>query len=411
MSDHELPHKLHATQAAAKSALGSIVPAGNPRSDAEAKALMLSSRTNAGRDLPPYYLVYFLLVDLLKFPHIGRGEKTAWTVPIRLNGRLYSIEHAKFGIGVFAPTLDEKATRNEKPSIKAESDAEQIVAYIKRAILVAEPYFKWRAETAAKGIDLNVKNGSKWLFSRYLYFRDQYLFLMSEHENNELERKGKLSQTQGDNPLPELLERLRGTFGESSILEEAEWCGQAAIDAFFSWTEHVFIHIGILHQRIKTGEEVAKLASADWNSKFKAALDLRDIKTKKHYDLLIQLRLQVRNFMAHGAFGKRSEAFEFHSGAGAVPVLLTGQQQQKFALTGKPAFKEKEAIDNIDKFVEHLWSGNRQQAKLYIESDIPTILLYANDGTYERAMASKSAMNNFLKPLLNQLDQAANMDW
>ncbi len=73
--------------------IGELEPAGVPKSEAEAKGIFLSSRTNGGRDLPAYYLVYFLLVDLLGFPNLGRWEKVAWRVPVRYRGRLYAIEH------------------------------------------------------------------------------------------------------------------------------------------------------------------------------------------------------------------------------------------------------------------------------------------------------------------------------
>ena len=46
---------------AALLALGDLQPAGSPLSDDEPRGLMLSSRTNGGRNLPPYYLVHFLL--------------------------------------------------------------------------------------------------------------------------------------------------------------------------------------------------------------------------------------------------------------------------------------------------------------------------------------------------------------
>lgn len=370
---------------------------------------MLSSRTEAGRSLPEYYLVYFLLVDLLSFPHLGRGEKTAWTVPVRINGRLYGIKHAKFGVGVFAPTLDPGATRSGKPSEQAESDAREIVALIRRAVIAAEPYFEWRAEYAAKGANLNVTNRSTWLFSRFVYFRDQYYSLLAAHGNEQAERQAELKRKRIEAKQISLGEVL--FLGAGTRAEDAEWCGQAAIDAFFSWTEHVFIHLGILQGRVGTGEDVASLADSDWKSKFKAALDLTDATTKKHYDALVQLRVQVRNFMAHGAFGKRGEAFKFHSGAGAVPVLLTGRQQHKFALTGNPAFSESESLAQIDAFIEHLWSGARLPAKLYIEREIPTILSYVADGTYAKAMASESEMSSFLELLHYQIDSAANMDW
>jgi hypothetical protein len=37
--------------------------------------LFTAERTDAGRELPPYYLCYFLLVDLLGFKNLGKFEK------------------------------------------------------------------------------------------------------------------------------------------------------------------------------------------------------------------------------------------------------------------------------------------------------------------------------------------------
>lgn len=193
--------------------------------------------------------------------------------------------------------------------------------------------------------------------------------------------------------------------------QEAQWNAQAAVDAFFSWTEHVFIHLAILQGRARTGGDVAKLADSDWKSKFKAALDLSVPDTKKHYDALLELRQQIRNFMAHGAFGKRGEAFEFHSGAGAVPLLLTGKQKHKYSFTGAPAFVDEKAIAGIEHFVEHLWAEPRAPAREYIESGLPAILSYIHDGTYAKVMTSSEEMTSFLEYLMYQFDSAANMDW
>jgi hypothetical protein len=51
--------------------------------------LFTASRTKAGRKLPPYYLVYFLLVDLPEFTNLAQFEKVAWSVPVDL----YSVEY------------------------------------------------------------------------------------------------------------------------------------------------------------------------------------------------------------------------------------------------------------------------------------------------------------------------------
>lgn len=386
-------------------ALEDLQPAGPPRSDAEGRGLMLSSRTNGGRNLPPYYLVYFLLIDFLGYPSLGQWEKTAWNVPVRYRDRLYGIEHRKMGLGIFAPNLDPSARMSGTPTAQAEEDARAISELITKAASIAEPYFQWRAEQAVFTSKLNVINHNQELFDRYQYFLERFQALSGEAKNRKEER------TIEKNVLPDGTIVTSGSFPAYTLRREAEWNAQAAIEAFFSWTEHVFIHIAILQGKLHSGDEVARLAGSDWKTKFKAALDVADTKTKVHYDTLLDLRAQVRNFMAHGAFGKQGEAFSFHSGAGAAPVLLTNGRRNKFSLNGRPAFDEKSAIADIESFVQHLWSGPRAPARRYIFSSLPNILTYAVDGTYKRAMRSEEEMIAFVEHLSAEFDRAANMDW
>lgn len=382
-----VPTELEPIVVLAKKALGDVCPAGPPRSHNEGHAMLLSSRTAASRDLPEYYLIYFLMVDLLDYFHLGQWEKVAWVIPIRYKDRLYSLEHRKFGVGVFAPTHEPNARMSGTPSEEAESDAREIAIAINKAVAIASPYFKWRAEQAVSASDLNVANKSIDLFDRYVYFRDQF---------QELQTKGEQSE-----------ERALAY----KIKREAKWNGQAAIDAFFSWTEHVFIHLAILQSRKKTGREVADLARDEWKNKFKAALDLSSNETKCYYDVLLNLREQIRNFMAHGAFGKKGEAFNFHSGAGAVPVLLTSNHRGEYAFTGQVEFDEGTAIKEIESFIVHLWTGVRSPAKEHVFSGLPTIISYAVDGTYAQAMKTEKEMTDFVNHLSMQFDNASNMDW
>ncbi|AEA60529.1 hypothetical protein [Burkholderia gladioli] len=403
--EEALPTELLAVRDSVLSAMGDLVPAGPPTSKDESKSFHLSSWTNAGKDLPAYYLVYFLLIDLLKFPHLGRWEKTAWAVPVRLGGKLYGVEHRKMGIGVFAPNHDPSASRSGFASDGDEADAREIVRRIRRAVDLASPYFEWRARTAAKGRDINVVNTAAVLFERYRFFYKQFESKASESKLRRDER------AKPDEELPDYKLRFAHMFPGIRLNEEAEWNAQAAIEAFFSWTEHVFIHLAILQGRIQTGEEVATLAAADWKTKFRAALDINDIATKSHYDILLTLRTQIRNYMAHGAFGKRGEAFHFHSGAGAVPVLLTRIPAQRYSLTAGPEFDERSALQQIEEFISYLWSGSREPAKEYMESSISTVLTFASDGTYQSAMRSVNAMAELIRHQLDAQERAANMDW
>ena len=62
---------------------------------------------------------------------------------------------------------------------------------------------------------------------------------------------------------------------------------------------------------------------------------------KPFYDELVFVRRQVRNFVAHGAFGKQGEAFKFHSKAGAVPVMLPHKNKSnRFSLHEDMSFRE-----------------------------------------------------------------------
>lgn len=402
-----LPSHLETVRAAALAALGDVKAAGDAQ-EGESHALMMASRTDGGRDLPPYYLVYFLLVDLLGFYNMGQWEKTAWAVPIRYAGRLYSIEHRKMGLGIFAPTyapglvkMKGGAISSGKPSEQAEQHAREISALIKKAVTKAEPYYEWRAEQAAAGNGLNVTNNSDWLFERFEYLRDEYKRLCDEFEA----RKDERIVTEYPNG------GRSSTWPAYHIRRHAEWTGQAAIDAFFTWTEHAFIHFAILKGGLKTGDEVTTLAEADWKAKFKAAFPVDDPEMKAHYDTLLDLRAQIRNFLAHGAFGKGGQAFQFHSGAGAVPVLLTGRLQHRYALSGKPAFTEKAGLEEIEKFITHLRATDAAILLEYTQSGLDSILTFASDGTYAKATASLEDMREFIEYWQHRVDAAGNMDW
>ncbi len=99
---------------------------------ADKNFLFTAKRTDAGRTLPPYYLVFFLLNDLLGFKNLGRFEKISWSLPIDFRGKAFLIEHRKFGLGVFADNLETD-----------EIEAQEIVKNIHKAVKVAKPYFEW----------------------------------------------------------------------------------------------------------------------------------------------------------------------------------------------------------------------------------------------------------------------------
>jgi hypothetical protein len=376
---------------AALVALAPIAPA-SAHTKAVKDFLFSAKRSAAGRDLPAYYLVYFLLVDLLGFKNLGQFEKGAWSVPIDFNGQGFLIEYRKFGLGVFmedAPGNEEKAA--------------EIVELICRGAKEAEPYFDWRAQQAVAQSKLNVLNKAGELFERYRFFADRYEEVRSEAETRANER---------------ITTEIRPgawttSFPSFALRRQAKWLALSTIDCFFSWTEHVFILLAILQGYCSTGDGIAKLAAANWSTKFKAALDLCDAGTKNFYDELLAIRHQFRNFVAHGAFGKEGEAFQFHSNCGTVPVILPHRQNSNAYRFGRGIeFVDHEAIKLLHAFVQHLWSATRAPAKLYIqEYSLPVILTFVQNGDYQRALASEKEMEEFANYLVAQMDRHANMDF
>lgn len=351
-------------------------------------------RTNAA--LPPYYLVYFLLVDLLGFKNQGRFEKVAWSLPVEINGTVLMIEHRKFGLGIFANSLN----TDKAAAVEA---AKRIHAGVK----AAQPYFEALANAAAKGSALNVENNARELFERFTYFAERYAEKSAEAEARKNERfEIQLPTSEGVSSARSI------SYPSIQLRIEARWYATAAIESFYSWTEHVFILVAILQGKIATGEDVAKVAGAEWKEKFKLALNVTDRDTKQFYDRLTTLRNQVRNFVAHGAFGKNGQALSFHSPVGAVPLLLPHRRNaEHFRFGNGVDFLPPEAMQLIHDFIAHIWAGSLSPAKIYIEAGLPLILSYVGDGAYAQAMASDEEMTEFTDHLSRIFDDAANMDW
>jgi len=340
-------------------------------------------------------LVYFLLVELLEFRNLGQFEKIAWSIPVDLNGRAFLVDYRKFGLGIFADTC-----------ASVEAEAAQICAHVIKAVKVAKPFYEWIADNAIQRSELNVTNHGDDLFGQYKFFREKYRTCHEEAKARKDERHiEKIEQQSGTLTIVHM--------PAFELFRNANWLAIATIDAFFAWTEHILIHLAILNCSVTTGTDVVELAAADWNVKFRTALDVNDKNAKKHYDALIVIRRQIRNYMAHGAFGKGGEAFRFHSPTGAVPVTLDYEQKiPRSFLMSELAFDDEEAIQALDEFVEFLWTGAREPAKIYIqESSLPIILPMASDGTYRNAMSSVQEMTDLVMHLSRQHDDAANMDW
>ncbi|QQS10345.1 MAG: hypothetical protein IPK69_06915 [Phycisphaerales bacterium] len=389
------PLELETIRTEARTALGDIRPAsdfGITDNDIPVN----TSHTSAGRDLPPYYIVYFLMIGLLKFHDSGRWEKVAWSIPIIFDNELFLIEYRKFGLGLFAM----KSGTSEENAIK-------IVSRIRTAAKRASKYFDWLASNGSTGSNITVVNKASDLYGRYQFHLSAYKSMLDT--SNAIKDTSYLTAEHKGINLDAHVTRVNALLRSRT---ESRWCSLSAIDCFFSWTEHIFIHIAILKGTVTTGVQVAELAEADWNVKFKTAIDLSNMTTKRMFDELVHIRRQIRNYNAHGAFGKDGSTFLFHTNTGAVPVSLKVESNHYGFMFGvENEIPETKAIETIEKFVEYLETIEPTAMRYIQNSRLPTTLSYALDGTYLNAMSSIDKMNTLIERLSYEHDRAANMDW
>ncbi|AEO47346.1 hypothetical protein F11_04380 [Rhodospirillum rubrum F11] len=337
-----------------------------------------------------YYLIFLLLVDLLDFKYWGPGEKVAYIIPVGFEGFRYSIVYAKFGM---------------KIEYSEGGNAAEVYAAIKRGIKAAKPYYLWRAETASCSSDLNLISKCPQLWDKYIFLKEQSEALMGRFV------------AEKDNVVVEKGESSFGNWTSVSypaykFKNQSIWLHEAAVDAFFGWCEQALVHIAVLMGKLSTGKEIAELLRQEFGEKCKLILDLSDIKDKSSFDDILDLRVQLRNYVAHGSFGKDGSTFQFHSRVGAVPLKILDQHaRSEFSFgTYRPRDWERDYA-RIDSFLGRLWSGSREPAKLYLETGFPCVLTYVMDGTYHRAMLNRDEMRGFIEHLSRQIDDAANMDF
>ncbi|MEY1639244.1 hypothetical protein [Tenuifilum osseticum] len=357
--------------------------------------LFTAERSNAGRGLSEYFLVYFLFNNLLGFKNLGKSEKIAWSFPIDYKGKAFLIEYRKFGVGVFVQDKD-----------KDEVEAEEIVKKVNGAIKSIRPFYDYLAEEAVKKSEFNIVNNNQRLYDRFLYLKSLY----KKERKKYLKNKDKIKT-----------ETKEFEYGKSTSYvnlgfqyhQNSNWLAISCIEAFFSWTEHLFIHLAVIAENMSNGEDIANLIEGEWKTKFKAAIKNNSKEANKFYDELLIVRQQLRNYVAHGAFGKNGNAFYFHSGTGAVPVLMNHKKQKnRFSLHGYLTFNEEEVIKLIEDFVKFLWKGSLKPAMYYTQGcALPTILTLAGNGTYATATTDIKTMREFSDHLMREIDNAANMDW
>lgn len=360
-----------------------------PSSDAR-----ISGKYSVYRGIPhsDYYLVFLMMVDLLEFEYFGPYEKLAYGIPVEFDGLVYSINYQKFGMRI---------------ECSEGGDGEKLYKRIQKGIKAAKPYFLWRAEQASTSSDLNLVSKCPDLWEKYQFLKDQSQKLLDKFEEGR--DKPEVNEEFNEDGSP----RFRSTtYPAYEFLKQGKWTHEAAVDAFFAWCEQALVHIAILMGKLTNGKEIVELLKGEFGPKCKLVFDLSLADEKAAYDDILLLRNELRNFVAHGSFGKDGAAFTFHTATGAVPLkVLDDKARSEFSFGGTMPRDWERDYRRLNDFLDQLWKNGREPAKKYLDAGFPSILTYAVDGTYKKAMTSETEMDGFIEYLGRMMDDAANMDF
>lgn len=221
-----------------------------------------------------YYFIFFLFIELLGYKYEGPFEKVAWVIEFDYEGRKFIILYKKFGLFISG----------------AGNKLDDIVKKLNKAIKETLPYFEYRARGAINTSEINVDNYSDTLYKRFKHFFQEYSD-KKEEANKVFEKMKEENHPLSSIPRFHIKPQL------------VTWIFFSVLESFFSWTDHVFLHLFILKGRIKTGKEAAEFMIKPWREKYMDVFDIKKAREKKLYDNLISV-YNIRSSAVHGVVGK-----------------------------------------------------------------------------------------------------------
>lgn len=357
------------------------------RREGEGKGFLeqLGEMTPAGFPLPSLILVG--LTQLLGLSAYGPEEKLRWGVAFEFSGGAFAFEFRKFGLRLLC-----EEGNLDSPMLR------ELVGRTRGLTDVVENYL------TSELVPAQIANGSVTVPNLHFQLTERYRFLRNEAEN----------AYRRPPPKPEIEKSEHGTTTTHDFdrpTREGGALATAAVDAYFSRLEHVFVLAAAFYPAALSGGLHA-LLSAGWSERAKAVLDLGDRVTKGLYDRLVDIREDWRNPVAHGGFHVGNASLYFHlPGIGALPARL-----RRTPAGVKVGFRlGVESFDSIcrtfDEFDEHLSTGPLRFGLLWAESGLDVAFDAASLAKYRAATSSEQRFAALVEGESRLHDMHANMDY
>ncbi len=342
------------------------------------------------QNMPAPYLVKVVLERYIGARFDTRPiEKTAWVTAISFKGSLIVVSSEKFGLRVRA-----RASAGEDGApLQAFADV------LQRAVPLVE-------RDLEPEIRLLIREGRITIPNHFRLFRDRYDYL----------RELAIASFSSDPPPPV---KQRAARGEVTISypfrpeREGFFAGSAALDAFFSWLEHVLVLLlpfsGFDAQR----DDLESIITADWAAKYKRVFDLQtNPLAKTVYEQLLRVKQEHRNPATHGGFDRSLNLVHVQvPGVGAIPARLSRSTENRLSIhpLSDASFSENcKQLDRADSFLE---SGTHELGFRYVSAGLDVYFNPESISIYESAVADPASFNDYLDRTAWEQDSHRNMDW
>jgi|CXWL01.1.fsa_nt_gi hypothetical protein len=345
-------------------------------------AAQLSAMTPEGFPLPS--LLYCGLTQLLQVKTYGPYEKMRWGYCFDFKDCTFGFELRKFGLRALCEprNLDSPVLR-------------EVLGRARELTIVAERYL------TAGPIEKQIDAGDVVADNLYHLLHGRYQFLREQAEQ----------AYKRPPPPPEV--HGSGTmfhFGKPTM--EGGAFGAAAVDVYFSMTEHLFfIALAVSTARSSTPSLLEFLAG-NWSTKARAVLDLTDPRVKASYDHLLRIREAWRNPVAHGGFMSAGASLYVHvPGTGVLPARLrrTADGVKVGFRLSDESFNQIMAV--FDQFDAVLKTGPIRFAVKWAESGLDVAFDESSVSEYRAAMASDEAFDRLIEYRSCEYARHVNMDY
>jgi hypothetical protein len=342
--------------------------------------------------LPLPYMVFLTLIMGTDCEYVRRpAEKTAWSINLRFRDVPFCLEHGKSGMRIATSAAP------DSPVI------EELVRVLHRAFPVADRVLQPDVDVQVRAGNVTAPNRQHLFRQRYEFFRDSARAAFEAPPRSE-----DIFRPQGS---------AREEARSVDIFKngrEGFFFGAAAIDAYFSWLEHVLVLVLPFVEYDPTKDDLVAFIGGAWTDKLKRVWDLASDKDAKSlYDALREIKERFRNSIAHGGLEKGDASLAVHiPGLGAVPTRLSHFTESihygVFPLKNASFGEACELFNAVD---AHLRNGSTRYGMRFAESALNVAFDAKSREDYQKAMQSDDDFDGLLGRLSYFDDMHANMDW